>query len=98
MRIDDNIDLADDGTTTCLHCGATLGSSPGEPTREAIVRERDSRAAGPSVHEDPKLFVDRPIVLRQRFCPGCLVVLATEIVPSDEPSFRGWSMTAGGQA
>jgi len=40
------------------------------------------------MHADPALFVDRAIVLRQAFCPGCFTVLMTEIVPADEPRFR----------
>ncbi len=91
MRVDDNIDLAESGETSCTHCGTVLGVRS-EPLRDAIVHERDSQSAGPGVHVAAPEFTDRPIVLRQRFCPECLVVLATEIVPSDERELRGWSL------
>ena len=94
MRIDDNVELRADGTTACSHCGHTLGDSRESPLRQAIKRERSSREAGPSVHADADLFVDRAIVLRQLFCPGCLVLLLTEIVPADEPTYRSWSVPA----
>jgi N-methylhydantoinase B len=93
MRIDDNILLGDDGTVSCAHCTATLGDSPAAPLAHAITRERPSAEAGPGVRADPAAFTDRPVILRQIFCPQCLVLLATEIVPADEPSFRNWTVT-----
>jgi len=92
MKIDDNVVVAADGTTVCKHCSATLGTSPQEPLEGALRRERPSSQAGPGVHADPGLFTDRPIVLRQVFCPSCLVLLATEIVPADEDGYRRWSV------
>lgn len=93
MKIDDNILLTDDGTAVCAHCGALLGESGGEPLAHALPRERAPEEAGPGVRADPAAFTDRPLALRQLFCPQCLVLLATEIAPSDEPSFRHWSVT-----
>lgn len=93
MRIDDNILLGDSGTVSCAHCSATLGDSPAAPLAHAIIRERPPAEAGPGVRADPAAFTDRPVILRQVFCPQCLVLLATEIAPADEPSFRNWSVT-----
>jgi N-methylhydantoinase B len=87
MRIDDNLEGDGDGTVTCRHCGAVTGTL-GDPLRDARVRESDPREAGPSVHADAGNFADRPVLLRQVFCPGCLVMLQAEIVPGDEPSWR----------
>jgi Acetone carboxylase gamma subunit len=92
MQLDDNLTLTDSGTVICTHCQAPLGKTSKEPLANAIRRERPARAAGPGVHADPKNFTTREIVLRQFFCPGCSTVLTTEIVPSDEPSFRHWSL------
>lgn len=92
MNLDLNLQVDDDGAVTCRHCSEKLGDSASAPTTYAIRNERPSRAAGPGVHTDPALFVDREIVLRQVFCPGCLVLLSTEIVPADEPSYRVWSL------
>lgn len=93
MKIDDNILLTDGGTAVCAHCGALLGESGGDPLAHALRHERAPQEAGPGVRANPAIFTDRPLVLRQLFCPQCLVVLATEIVPSDEPGFRHWSVT-----
>jgi hypothetical protein len=94
MQLDDNLTLTETGSVICTHCKAPLGKTSKEPLTNAIKRERPARAAGPGVHADPKNFTTREIVLRQFFCPGCSTVLTTEIVPSDEPSFRRWSLDA----
>ncbi|WP_233533080.1 hypothetical protein [Antrihabitans sp. YC2-6] len=93
MRVDDNVELLSDGTTRCVHCQTALGDSTAGTLARALTRESASQTAGPSVHAAPSLFTDRPIVLRQLFCPSCLVLLATEIVPSDEPGMRSWNLT-----
>ena len=87
LYLDDNLEQHPDGRVTCRHCATTLGDAA-QPLNAARVRETDPRKAGPSVREDSQLFTDRPIVLRQTFCPECLVLLRAEIVPADEPSSR----------
>jgi acetone carboxylase gamma subunit len=94
MQLDDNLILTDDGAVVCTHCKTRLGETSHDPLANAVKRERPSRDAGPGVHADPKTFTAREIVLRQFFCPGCSTVLATEIVPGDEPSFRHWRLDA----
>jgi hypothetical protein len=94
MQLDDNLTLTDSGTVICTHCSTVLGKANEEPLANAIRRDRPARTAGPGVRADPKNFTTREIVLRQFFCPGCSTVLTTEIVPSDEPSFRRWSLGA----
>jgi len=93
MIIDLNLETDDAAAVRCRHCGGTVGDSVATPMNHALRRERPSVEAGPGVHADPSLFVDRPVVLRQAFCPGCLTLLSTEIVPDGEPSYRGWSLT-----
>jgi hypothetical protein len=87
-QLDDNLTLTDGGNVVCTQCKTLLGNANDDPLANAIKRERPSRDAGPGVHADPKIFTTREIVLRQFFCPGCSTVLATEIVPRDEPSLR----------
>jgi hypothetical protein len=90
MNIDDNVTVEPSGRVVCTHCGTVLGESRRNPLQAVIHREQPSPAAGPGVRADAGIFTDRPIVLRQSFCPGCLVLLATEIVPGDEACFRHW--------
>ncbi|WP_448955223.1 hypothetical protein [Labrys neptuniae] len=92
MKIDDNVRLRTDGKIVCSHCDHPLGAGVSDPFANAIRRERPSRDAGPGVRAEPSHFTDRPIGLRQVFCPGCYVLLATEIAPTDEPSYRHWEL------
>lgn len=92
IHVNDNLTLSGAGTVVCTHCKTQIGKSADAPLANAVSRERPSIDAGPGVHADPKIFTTREIVLRQYFCPGCGTVLATEIVPSDEPEFRHWSL------
>lgn len=87
IHIDDNLEQTEDQTVLCRHCGTAVGVAA-EPLRDARVRERPSQEAGPSVRADAVHFTDREIILRQTFCPRCLVQLQAEIVPADEPSSR----------
>ena len=88
-QIDVNLELDDQRQVLCRHCGARTGTADA-PFESAIRRERAPQEAGPGIRVDPSVFTDRPIVLRQVFCPGCLTVLLTEVVPSDESEHRGW--------
>jgi hypothetical protein len=91
MRIDDNLEQDGGGIVTCRHCSAVTGTAS-DPLRDALVRQRDPREAGPSVRADASNFADRDVLLRQAFCPGCLVMLQAEIVPADEPAWRTRSL------
>ncbi|SDP12828.1 N-methylhydantoinase B [Klenkia soli] len=93
VHIDENLVQDDAGAVNCRHCDAALGVAQ-QPLRDARVRESDPRTAGPSVRADSGHFADRPVVLRQTFCPGCLTLLQSEIVPGDEPSGRTRSVVA----
>ena len=92
MKVNDAIKVDDAGTATCVNCGKSLGVGSSDPLAGALRTERPSMAAGPGVRADPKLFADRPIVLRQTFCPHCQALLSTEIVPGDEVSYRHWQV------
>jgi N-methylhydantoinase B len=93
MYIDDNLDLAADGTVACRHCSVVTGTAS-DPLAAALVRQGPPWQAGPSVRADSSNFADRDVLLRQVFCPGCLVLLQAEIVPADEPSWRTRSLAA----
>lgn len=92
--IDDNLERREDGSVACRHCGTAVGAAA-DPLRDALVRERESQAAGPSVRAAPAHFTDRQIVLRLTLCPECLTQLQAEIVPAGEPSFRTRNLAVG---
>ena len=92
MDLDLNLTVGAGGHVECRHCGAMVGTSTSTPFDQAVRNEQPSSAAGPGVHADPARFTDRAIVLRRVLCPGCLVLLQTEIVPADEPTYRQWSL------
>jgi hypothetical protein len=94
MRVDDNVELLPEGSTRCVHCRTTLGDRERGPLADAICRVRPPTTLGPGVRALPALFTDRPIVVRHKICPGCLVALATEIVPADEVEYRSWTIDA----
>lgn len=94
MQIDDNLEVSGTGDVTCRHCGAALGNASDNPLANALRREQPSTEASPGVHVAPAAFTDRTVVLRQAFCPSCLALLSTEIVPADEPEYRSWSVSA----
>lgn len=96
MPFDDNIRRAADGIgTECLHCGTRLGTAADDPVALALKREQPSTAAGPGIRVEARHYTDREVVLRQVFCPGCLAVLGTEVVPGDEARRRGWRSESG---
>jgi hypothetical protein len=95
VYIDDNLEQDAGGTVRCRHC-ATVTGTAADPLHDALVRQGDPRGAGPSVRADASHFADRPVLLRQVFCRGCLVQLQAEIVPADEPSFRTRTLTVDG--
>ncbi|MCQ8187870.1 hypothetical protein [Streptomyces rugosispiralis] len=92
MDLDLNLTVGPGGCVDCRHCGAQVGTSTAAPLDKAVRTQRPPSEAGPGMHADPARFTDRPIVLRQVFCPNCLVLLHTEIVPADEPCYRQWSL------
>lgn len=89
FALDENLSVAPDGAVSCARCAAPLGDSGERFLADAIWRERPATDAPRSVvRAAPEHFVDRPVGLRQAFCPQCLTLLMTEVVPTDEPSYR----------
>jgi hypothetical protein len=88
LRLDENLQVRD-GRVVCARCETALGAGDADFLADALWREAPATAAPSSVvRQRPEHFVDRPVGLRQAFCPSCLTLLMTEVVPVDEPSFR----------
>lgn len=97
LFIDENLAQAEDGAVTCRHCDTVLGTAS-DPLAQSLVRETDPASAGPSIREQSSHFTDRVIVFRRSFCPQCLTLLQSEVVPADEPSGRRRSLQLEVQA
>lgn len=46
----------------------------------------------PGPYIAPIAFTDRAVVLRQAFCPSCLVLPSTAIVRGSDTGYRSWSV------
>jgi N-methylhydantoinase B len=88
-RLDDNlavVDAAEGRTVGCLHCGTLIGPVADGAFVASLVRSDNPPAtAGPHIWADPTVYVDREVVFRQLFCPGCLTAVYSRVVPVDHP-------------
>lgn len=75
------------GRVACRCCDADLGPAEVNYKLHAVVRERTPAEAGVLV-PPAELWIDRSVVLREFFCPGCAVLLDVEVaLDGDEPLF-----------
>ena len=88
QRIDENLVIKkyeSEHFFACTHCG-TLICRQGENYLENLQRyEGPSFKAGPLIWPEPARYVDKEVVFRQYYCPGCLTAFLTEVVPADHP-------------
>ncbi|MFJ6076312.1 hydantoinase B/oxoprolinase family protein [Streptomyces sp. NPDC093065] len=98
-RLDDNLaftETPEGRTVVCLHCSTTIGPLEHGAFVAALAR-RDAPPtdAGPHIWHDPSVYVDREVVFRQLFCPGCLTTVNSRVVPVDHPlpydDYRKWA-------
>ena len=68
----------DDIKVHCRMCDTTICSIT-ENYKDAVVYRRLPISAGGSMMNDPSLYVDANIELRQFVCPGCGTLLETEV-------------------
>jgi N-methylhydantoinase B len=69
----------------CSRCSTALADYRGSYKHGLLVDEC-STSIIPG-NPDPKIFIDDPIVFRRFCCPGCYVLMTTEIVRSDDPIY-----------
>lgn len=88
-RLDDNfavVDSPNGGSVFCAHCATVIGPVADGAFVSTLVRT-DSlpTEGGPHIWSDPSVYVDDEIVFRQLFCPGCLTVVYSRVVPVGHP-------------
>ena len=72
--------LAGDEMVVCAECRTPVGS-PADVLGGALWRDNDPSVAGLTEETRPTLFAGTPITARQALCPGCHIVLHTQVLP-----------------
>lgn len=83
--LDGNVALAEkDGSRViqCVHCSRVLAKADQNYLDHLHAYEGNVSEGGPQIFPDPAHYVDRKVVFRQYFCPGCFTALLTQIVPT----------------
>ena len=75
------------GRYACAKCAADLGSIEDNYKLSCIQRDLPIEASNPIVG-DPKRFIDPQVQFRQFACPGCGLLIESEIAVADEPVLR----------
>ncbi len=81
-RIDQHLVVDPNGMIVCERCGHELGPAKENYKLHAVCKDRPIQAANPRI-VDPSMFIDREVVFRQYFCPGCAVALDNEVILAD---------------
>jgi N-methylhydantoinase B len=70
---------------SCRHCGQELGPVADNYKLSCLLEESALDQGNPTI-ADPAPFVDDVVVFRRFYCPGCAVLIETEVArPGDEP-------------
>ena len=77
----------DDIEMHCRMCDTAICSIT-ENYKDAVVQRRLPLSAGGSMMNDPALYIDANIELRQFVCPGCGTLLETEIACESDANLR----------
>jgi N-methylhydantoinase B len=88
MRVSESLQLVGDDAAReyrCLRCEASLGAAAENYKLTALIEEAELGEANPYIG-DPARYVDEAMVFRRFYCPGCGVLLDTEVArASDAP-------------
>jgi N-methylhydantoinase B len=68
----------------CLRCDGSLGAASENYKLTALIDESALSDANPYIG-DPARYVDEKMVFRRYYCPGCGVLLDTEVARSADP-------------
>lgn len=66
------------GRNACVHCAADLGAAAENYKMSTLRRERTPAQANIEV-APAELWIDRKVVVREFFCPGCATLLNVEV-------------------
>jgi N-methylhydantoinase B len=86
MRVSEAIDLVDTAggrEFQCARCQRSLGPSDKNYKLSTIIDESPVTDVNPLIL-DPKRYVAERIVVRRYYCPGCGVLLDTDVARAEE--------------
>ncbi len=95
MQVSEAVELVEDGGERrygCLRCQESLGPVGSNYKLTALVEESDLSDANPYVG-DPARYVDEKMVFRRFYCPGCAVLLDTEVARAQDPPLQDIEIT-----
>jgi acetone carboxylase gamma subunit len=81
MQVSDAIELVGNGndrTHRCMRCEHSLGPASENYKLHALIEQGPLSEANHYVG-DPARYVDEEMVFRRFYCPGCAVLLDTEV-------------------
>lgn len=87
MQVSETLGIAGsaaDRTYECLRCGHSLGSVSANYKLSAKIEESSLTEANRYIG-DPSRYVDVEMVFRRYYCPGCGVLLDTEVARLEDP-------------
>jgi N-methylhydantoinase B len=95
-ELQEYIEARDDGvhrTLACKLCGHALGDYKGSYKRHLLLNEGPVSTIPTA--PDPTFMLDEPMLLRRYCCPGCQVLIRTEVVRSGEPTLSDMRLGSG---
>jgi N-methylhydantoinase B len=87
MRVSEALELVDGEKGRefrCFRCSRSLGPSNENYKLSTIMDESPVGTANPYII-DPQRHIKERIVLRRYYCPGCGVILDTDVSRAEEP-------------
>jgi N-methylhydantoinase B len=87
----DRVDADDGPVLVCADCGTVLAAGGGDYRHGLLVH--DSPVSELPLAETPNRFLDDDMVFRQFCCPGCHVLVVTEVVRADDPPLQEMVLT-----
>jgi N-methylhydantoinase B len=85
QRVHPKVQSVDAGIERVLACDCGQVLTPYRDNYKRGLLFDESPVTEIPLVQDPSKFLDTPTVFRRYACPGCQALLATEVVPADEP-------------
>lgn len=86
-RLDEHLLVREGDAILCAVCGHSLGPQADGYKTRAVERVRDFREMR-LLRRDPAEVIDRPVVFRQFFCPGCGTGLENDVILAAAPALH----------